>query len=381
MSTVELAAFDVAAFLRDHWQQRPLLIKNPWREWSNPLAPDELAGLACEEGVESRLVTQTRGRWQLEHGPLPESRFARLPKNRWTLLVQAVDHHVPEVASLLEPFRFLPNWRLDDVMVSYAADQGGVGPHFDQYDVFLLQGLGRRRWQVGKLCDHSTALLPHDDLRLLADFDVEQEWLLEPGDMLYLPPRYAHNGIAEGDDCMTYSIGLRAPGRSELLAHWCDHVLAELSDDDRFVDPQLAPTTNPGVITEAALDQLQRLATEKLLDRAAFRHWFGCYGTTRKYPDQVIAPARTLTPAKLRQRLERDGALLRNGASRFACIAQTLFVDGEAFHCEDATMALALQLCAQPRIAADAAVLKSAPALALLTALYNQGSLLLENDA
>ncbi|MEO8722524.1 MAG: cupin domain-containing protein, partial [Sphingobium sp.] len=158
---MSLIRFDIESFLAEYWQKKPLLIKNPWGLWRNPLEPDELAGLACEGDIESRLIMQARGRWKVEHGPFAEARFGRLGKKHWTLLVQAVDHHVPDVAALIDPFRFIPNWRIDDVMVSYAADGGGVGPHFDQYDVFLIQGLGKRRWQVGALCDASTDLSPH----------------------------------------------------------------------------------------------------------------------------------------------------------------------------------------------------------------------------
>ena len=159
---MELKNFDPAAFLRDVWQQKPMLIRQPWSAWHNPLAPDELAGLACEDDVESRLIVGGAGEWSVEQGPVPEQRFAALDARAWTLLVQAVDHHVPEVAALLAAFRFIPNWRIDDVMVSYAADGGGVGPHFDQYDVFLVQGLGRRLWRIGGRCDETTPLLPHD---------------------------------------------------------------------------------------------------------------------------------------------------------------------------------------------------------------------------
>ncbi|MEK6638011.1 MAG: cupin domain-containing protein, partial [Pseudomonadota bacterium] len=144
---MHLTQFDPEIFLRDYWQKKPLLIKNAWDVWENPLDPDELAGLACEDGVESRLIMQADNRLKVEHGPVPEKRFSKLGKVPWTLLVQAVDIHVPEVAALIPPFRFIPNWRIDDVMVSYATDGGGVGPHFDQYDVFLIQGLGQRRWQ------------------------------------------------------------------------------------------------------------------------------------------------------------------------------------------------------------------------------------------
>ena len=143
---MQLADFDTAAFLRDHWQKRPLLIRNPWTLWRNPLEPDELAGLACEEGIEARLILRRGGALAVENGPFADVRFGELGDSGWTLLVQAVDHHVPAVAELIAPFRFVPDWRIDDVMVSYATDGGGVGPHFDQYDVFLVQGLGRRRW-------------------------------------------------------------------------------------------------------------------------------------------------------------------------------------------------------------------------------------------
>ena len=145
---MHLAHFDIDLFLRDYWQKRPLLIRSPWSAWRNPLEPDDRAGLSCEEGIDSRLITRRTDRLAMESGPLPEDRFTELD-GAWTLLVQAVDHHVPDVAAMIQPFRFIPDWRIDDVMVSYATDGGGVGPHFDQYDVFLVQGLGRRRWRVG----------------------------------------------------------------------------------------------------------------------------------------------------------------------------------------------------------------------------------------
>ena len=380
----ELQAFDTEIFLRDYWQQKPLLIKNPWREWSNPLDPDELAGLACEEGVESRLVLRQRKQWTVEHGPIAEDRFAKLPKTDWTLLVQAVDHYVPEVAELIEPFRFLPNWRIDDVMVSYAADQGGVGPHFDQYDVFLVQGLGRRRWRIGAECDHATPLLPHDELRLLAEFESTEEWILEPGDILYLPPRFAHDGVALGDDCMTYSIGFRAPARSELIASWCDHLLDHLTDDERYADPGIAASKNPGEISPAALTQLQRLAMEKLLDTDGFRSWFGRYTSTRKYPGQGYRPRQPFTAAAVTQRLGRGDTLLRDPGGRFVYLQDAdgvqLFVDGEMFVCRDECAAFAQQLCAQPAVSVDADMLKSTSITELLTALANQGSLVFIDD-
>lgn len=376
---MQLHDFDIAAFLRDIWQKKPLLIKNPWKGWRNPLEPDELAGLACEDEVESRLITQTRNGLKLAHGPFPESHFATLGKKPWTLLVQAVDHHVPDVAALIDPFRFIPNWRIDDVMVSYATDAGGVGPHFDQYDVFLIQGLGKRRWQVGGMCDSETALLPHEDLRLLADFEAADEWILEPGDILYVPPRLAHNGIAIGDDCMTYSIGFRAPSRREMIADWSDDLLEHLPDDARYEDPNLQAQDNPGEISATAIAGLHAMITETMLDRDAFARWFGQSSSMPKYPDTDWRPEAPIKKKALRASLADGLPLSRNPASRFSFIRQRgdsllLFVDGVCFDCAGETMALAENLCAPGTIAIDPALIPSDPAIALLTALFNQGS-------
>jgi 50S ribosomal protein L16 3-hydroxylase len=379
---MQFTHFDIDIFLRDCWQKQPLLIKNPWADWQNPLAPDELAGLACEAAVESRLISRSGGRATgrliCEDGPLDEARFGRLGKKHWTLLVQAVDHHVPAVAALIEPFRFVPNWRIDDVMVSYAVDGGGVGAHFDQYDVFLIQGLGQRRWRVGQACDAASALLPHDDLRLLADFAPTAEYWLEPGDILYLPPGIAHDGVAVGDDCMTYSVGFRAPARGELISDWADDLLAELPQDDRYTDPGLQAQDNPGEIAPTAIAALHRLVTEKLQDRAAFARWFGQYTTAPKYPDVDWRPDTPIGATVLRGRLA-SAVLYRNPASRFSFFRQGaefvwLFVDGECFDCRDAVATFAEQICAQSALTAGPEVLASDATLALIVQLYNQGS-------
>jgi 50S ribosomal protein L16 3-hydroxylase len=376
---MQFDTFDTDAFLRDHWQQKPLLIKNPWKRWSNPLDGDELAGLACEEAVESRMILKSRDDWRAEHGPFPEDRFCQTSHNPWTLLVQAVDHHVPEVAALIEPFRFIPNWRIDDVMVSYAGNGGGVGPHFDHYDVFLIQGLGQRRWQVGAICDSATPLQSHDDLRLLAHFEPVQEWLLDEGDVLYVPPRFAHNGVAVGDDCMTYSIGFRAPSRAELIGGWCEDLVAGLGDEDRYTDPGLAAQTNPGEISPAAIAQLHALLTAKLADRAEFARWFGGFATTRKYPDLDWQPEEPVSLDYLREHLAHGTPLIRNPASRFSFTRGEagdvlLFVDGECFDCVRETAELAEQLCARTRIVVDFELAKLDAVAGLILTLFNRGS-------
>ncbi len=380
---MHLDNFDIDMFLRDYWQKKVLLIKSPWGSWANPLEPDELAGLACEDGVESRLITQARAAWSVEHGPISEDRFAALGKMPWTLLVQAVDHHVPEVAALIAPFRFVPNWRIDDVMVSYATDGGGVGPHFDQYDVFLIQGLGTRRWQVGGLCDADTALMPHDDLRLLANFEATQEWLLEPGDILYVPPRIAHNGVAVSDDCMTYSIGFRAPSRSELIGDWCDDLLPRLSEDDRYADPDLQAQQNPGEISPDAINRLHAMITETLADSDAFMRWFGEYNTTPKYADADWMRDAPVSINDLRADVANCAILTRNPASRFSFIrgeagAVTLFVDGQSFDCDTHASTFAERLCAEDRLAMEPALIDAASVAELIVQLVNQGSIAVE---
>jgi 50S ribosomal protein L16 3-hydroxylase len=382
---MQLTNFDAGAFLRDYWQKKPLLIRNPWGAWHNPLEPDELAGLACEDDVESRLILQAEGAWAVESGPLPEARFGKLGKAPWTLLVQAVDHHVPEVAALIGPFRFIPNWRIDDVMVSYATDGGGVGAHYDQYDVFLIQGLGKRRWQIGALCDADTELLPNDDLRLLANFETLEEWVLEPGDILYVPPRIAHNGVAVGNDCMTYSIGFRAPSRSELIGDWCDDLLSSVQDDDRYADPHLQAQTNPGEISADALAALHTMITDKLGDRAAFARWFGSYNSTPKYPDVDWEPDEPIGLTELRALLASGAPLCRNPASRFSFVQHgtddvLLFVDGTSFECTGEMATFAKTLCAQDKVIIDAGTLKSGTAMELIVQLFNQGSVTFEAE-
>lgn len=377
--------FDTALFLREYWQKKPLLIRNPWIDWNNPLDPDELAGLACEKDMESRLVTQSGDQWSVEHGPLAEDRFATLGKTHWTLLVQAVDHHVPDVAALLDPFRFVPNWRIDDVMVSYAVDEGSVGPHFDQYDVFLIQGLGKRRWQIGGLCNQDTPLSQQNDLRLLADFETVEEWVLEPGDILYVPPGVAHHGVAVGDDCMTYSVGFRAPSSGDLIESWCDDLLERLSDDDRYTDPNLTVQANPGEITADSITDLHAMITQQLADKDAFARWFGEYNSAPKYMEADWQPEEPIEMPELREALADGAILCRNPASRFSFIRQAgdailLFVDGQSFVCSGDAVPVAEALCGQGWLEFSSDSRASEATLILLVSLYNHGSIAFDEE-
>ena len=270
---------DREAFLARHWQTRPLLIAGAVRHFKPPFSRHQLAGLALEEAVESRIIECKNDEWQLHHGPFATSDFDReLP---WTLLVQAVDHYIPAVAELRKLIDFIPQWRVDDVMVSYAVDGGSVGPHFDNYDVFLLQGEGERLWKLGQFCDESTPLLPHDDLRILRDFECTAEYLLGPGDMLYVPPGTAHWGIAQGE-CTTFSIGFRAPRINDMVSRWADQLLEQMAAPDFYRDARQEPATRAGEIRprdlERAMAQLQAA-----LDQASGNHWFGELVTEPRY--------------------------------------------------------------------------------------------------
>ncbi|MBD8093027.1 cupin domain-containing protein [Pseudomonas edaphica] len=311
-----LGGITAREFLRDYWQKKPLLIRQAIPDFESPIDADELAGLALEEEVESRLVIEHGERpWELRRGPFAEDAFSTLPEREWTLLVQAVDQFVPEVAELLGHFRFLPSWRIDDVMISFAAPGGSVGPHFDNYDVFLLQAQGKRNWKIGQMCNSESPLLQHADLRILAEFEQSEEWVLEPGDMLYLPPRLAHFGIAE-DDCMTYSVGFRAPSAAEVLTHFTDFLSQYLTDEERYTDADAQPVSDPHQIQADALDRLKGLLAEHMSDERMLLTWFGQFMTEPRYPELVAGEE--LGEEDFISSLENGAILVRNPSARMA---------------------------------------------------------------
>ncbi|PZP24647.1 cupin domain-containing protein [Pseudomonas kuykendallii] len=327
-----LGGISAREFLRDYWQKKPLLIRQAIPNFESPLSPDELAGLALEEQVESRMVIEHGERpWELRRGPFAEDAFQNLPERDWTLLVQAVDQFVPEVAELREHFHFLPSWRIDDVMISYAAPGGGVGPHFDNYDVFLLQAHGQRRWKIGQMCDSDSPMLDHADLRILAGFDETDDWVLEPGDMLYLPPRLAHFGTAV-DECMTYSVGFRAPSAAEVLTHFTDFLAQFLPDEDRYGDADIAPVSDPHQIQMDALQRLKSLLDEHMGDERLLLTWFGQFMTEPRYPELVAGEE--FSERDFLKALQDGAVLIRNPSARMAWsqvdIGLLLFASGQS---------------------------------------------------
>jgi len=300
------------------------------------------------------------------------------------LLVQAVDQFVPEVAELLQAFRFLPSWRVDDVMISYAAPGGSVGPHYDNYDVFLLQGHGHRRWKVGQACNADSPLLNHPDLRILSDFQQQDEWVLGPGDMLYLPPGLAHYGIAE-DECMTYSIGFRAPSHAEVLTHFSDFLGQYLGDHQRYSDAGLSLPADPAQIDGPTVDRLQKLLLELIQDKEALGTWFGRFMTEPRYPEMITA--QELDEQVLNDALGQGYGLVRSPNARLAWRQEQdeylmLFASGE--HCLLPTRLLPLVQLICNRDYLDAEQLQAwrqdDEAVLLLEQLLSKGDLLLEED-
>tara|TARA_B110000196_G_scaffold309684_1_gene311607 strand:- start:975 stop:1943 length:969 start_codon:yes stop_codon:yes gene_type:complete len=218
-------------------------------------------------------------------GPFEEETFGSLPEDKWTLLIQGVDQWVPEAADLLQDFNFIPNWRIDDLMISFATDGGSVGPHYDQYDVFLLQAEGQREWRIGQMCSEQDDFLKETKLRILSQFEETERWVLEPGDMLYLPPRLAHYGISQGN-CQTYSIGFRAPSQSELMHSLVDQIDASSNEDQRYGDPELALQEHSGEISEAALQQVREFMTRALADPILLSDTIGKLMTEPKYDQE-----------------------------------------------------------------------------------------------
>jgi len=379
---INFGELSLETFLRDYWQQKPLLVRQALPGFESPISPDELAGMALEGEVESRLVMEQgpSSPWELRNGPFSDADFAALPESHWTLLVQAADQWMEEVHALRAEFAFIPNWRFDDIMISYAPDQGGVGPHYDHYDVFLLQGLGRRRWALGQWCTDNTPVRSDTQLRILADFEQTDEWVLEPGDMLYIPPGLAHLGIADGGDCMTYSIGFRAPSHEEILAELGAEAGSRQPESRRFRDRSIAVGADPGEIPEHAVDQLQVLFRDLAEDRNLLRDWLGGRMTLRKYPDEVWTPEEGV-PEDWAEYLAKGMVLLRYPAARFAWSAEDgglLWVDGVCYRCR---AALAQRLAGNSALTAEtlADALADGDESALIAQLLADGALYLDD--
>jgi 50S ribosomal protein L16 3-hydroxylase len=365
---LEWGDFTVARFLREVWQRKPLLLRQAFPGLTPVLSRAQLFALAGHADVESRLVQRHGRRWQLDHGPFGRRQLPPITQRNWTLLVQGVNLHSDAASELLSQFRFIPDARLDDLMISWASDGGGVGPHQDAYDVFLLQAAGRRRWRIGPVTDPT--LQPGKPVKLLAHFEPEQDLIVEPGDMLYLPPGWGHDGIAVGSDCMTYSIGFRAPPQGELLRE----VLWQLAESQHggplYTDPPLHPGAAPALLPKAMVRFAAQAFAQLKPDAAVFEAVLGSYLTTPK--PQVWFERSPQTAAQLRRACLHSGCRL-DRRSRMLYTAQAVFFNGEAVEGELAASALLRTLADRQRLSAEQVQQASAAERAALVQWCEQG--------
>lgn len=371
-----LGGLTPAQFLAEYWQKKPLLIKQAISDFTGLLSPEELAGLACEDEVQSRIVEYKKGKWFASHGPFDDADFAKLPEkptneHHWTLLVQSVNHHLPEAADLLGQFDFIPHARLDDLMVSYAPNGGGVGPHFDSYDVFLLQGQGKRLWRISEQTD--LTLVEGAPLRILQHFETAQEWLLEAGDMLYLPPHLAHWGIAVSDvkaDCMTYSIGFRAPKNQELATEFLGFMQDQLNQDKLvletgyltgiYQDADLTLQKHPAEIGHEMIGKVSADLQKIKWSDDLVAEFLGVYLSEPK-ADVMFEANKKISVHIFAEKLAKLGIAL-NLKSQMLFFADSFFINGELanFTGESANLlkALADNRRIEPRANLDEALLK-----------------------
>lgn len=373
-------------FLRDYWQKKPLFIKNAIPDFQSPIDEHELAGMALEEQVESRLVMEVgpEGQpWHLENGPFPPERFNDLPEENWTLLVQAVDHFVPEVAGVMEAFDFIPSWRVDDIMISYAPEGGSVGPHLDYYDVFLLQAKGTRHWQLGGFADDNTPIVEGVPLRILQEFNGHESFICEPGDLLYLPPQMAHYGVSQSSDCMTWSVGFRAPSADEVVTSLADYIGGELSEDDRYTDPDLELQPCNSQIGPDAIARVKQLVLDKLSDDRMISAWFGRYMTQPKYMDQLIPAEPAISVDDLQEILDEGAVFSLSEGSRLAFSTEnneiTLFADGEGYSVSPEDEGIMIRLAEQKYLSSDEINSCSIDFKVKITELFNRGTLYLSD--
>lgn len=318
-----LGGLTPSAFMKRHWQKRPLLVRQAWPGVKPPLRRTELFALAARDDVESRLVELRQGSWQVRSGPMPRSALPPLGRSGWTLLVQGLDLHVPAAHKMLAQFRFVPDARLDDLMVSWASPGGGVGPHIDAYDVFLLQVQGRRRWRVGRVA--RPEFVEGAPLKLLRHFEPSLDWVLEPGDMLYLPPLWGHDGSAdECGDCMTCSVGFRVPSAGELARELLLRLADEIDEDARQVlyrDPRQPATATPGALPPALLDFARAALAPSLADPQALPRVLG----------EILTEPKPQVWFKCSQGSLADRAGVRLDArTRMAYDSRHVFINGEA---------------------------------------------------
>ena len=365
---------DIAHFLEHYWQKRPLLIKGGFTDFQDPISPDELAGLAMEETIESRLVTRFDGKWEAAHGPFES--YDHLGEENWTVLVQACNHWAPEVHELALPFQFIPGWRFDDVMVSFSTPHGGVGPHIDNYDVFITQGQGKRHWRVGE-ANTLNEFAAHAALLHCEPFDAIIDVIMEPGDILYIPPGFPHEGYAI-EPSLNFSVGFRAPDAKALISSFADHLIDNEVRTERYGDGDLKPRAHHGEIQPHELHRLRELMQQALDDETLFKEWFGTMISEAKHDLDVNPVEPDYSAEEVADLLTQGEPAIKVPGLRsvwFSGDSQQCYIDGEAWTLPSEDAAAISLLCDKDIITqADMVELADqAGFLQLLTRLVNRG--------
>lgn len=377
-----LGGLTAAQFLRDYWQKKPLFVKGAFPNFEDPLSADEIAGLAFEEFIPSRFIFEEGGErpWELKMGPFFEEDFASLADKKWMLVVNDIEKSLPHLKSMLDPFRFIPNWRLDDLQASLGEDGGSVGAHWDDYDVFLIQGEGKKRWQISYDEVSEDDFVEGIDIRLIEHFKPDEEWLVEPGDLLYLPPRIGHFGINIGRS-VTWSVGFRAPKHSEMLHDFTGSLLEDIAEDARFTDPDLTQVTQIGELDDLAVERVSKVIHQYLtLNPEAIARWFGQHITEPKLFQTPEPRAELYSAEALSQLIAEKGELERHPGITFLYRdineRRYLFAGGEEFSLPVEEGEIIRMICQHPELTAGmmaAPVASSKEVEALILQLVNDG--------
>tara|TARA_R110000744_G_scaffold262275_1_gene376824 strand:+ start:1375 stop:2529 length:1155 start_codon:yes stop_codon:yes gene_type:complete len=336
-------------FLAQYWQKKPLLIKQAFTNFEDSITADELAGLAMEGEIESRIVSvNSKAEWQVDHGPFED--FSQYGETDWTLLVQAVNNWSRPTHDLLTPFTFIPSWRIDDVMVSFSTPNGGVGAHLDQYDVFIIQGSGKRRWQVGAPDSSLTTLIPHPDLKQVSKFEPIIDEITQAGDLLYIPPNHPHNGVSI-ENSVNFSIGFQAPSSQELWSSFADKLIDNNLGEQRFSDPERALSQTSFNITQHDKQQLKAFMLQQLDQEGFYEQFIGQYLTQGHHALEILVPVNDIDEEKLKDILSEPDILFMPVSGLKAAIINdnqtTLYINGESFALDNNTLELAQHLAQQ----------------------------------
>ncbi|CAH0241206.1 50S ribosomal protein L16 3-hydroxylase [Rahnella aquatilis] len=356
-------------FLQRYWQKRPVVLKRGFKNFVDPISPDELAGLAMENEVDSRLVSNEDGKWNVSHGPFES--YDHLGETGWSVLVQAVDHWHEPSSHLMTPFRHIPDWRMDDLMISFSVPGGGVGPHLDQYDVFIIQGTGRRRWRVGEKVAMKQHC-PHPDLLQVEPFEAIIDEDLEPGDILYIPPGFPHDGFTH-ETALNYSVGFRGPNSRDFISSFADYALENDLGGSHYSDPDLRLRDHVGKVEDYELERVRQMMVELISQPEDFKQWFGRFATTPRHELDSAPAEPPYESHEIADALMEGESLVRLSGLRVLNVGERFFVNSEPL--ETSQHSAADALCRYTLISKTelGAALQDPEFVALLTDLVNQG--------